>query len=187
MLLHKQVIDCFFSPDIIATYEINGQVILAGERKASVVFDQKNMTSCTVDSIPSGLQFASGIFDMQTKNAYPMICGGISESGTVSKRCWKLEKSGAWISVAAMKYERRHFTLNAVNGTVIAVGGQNSIHEDGIGKVETFDYSNWSDSAFEDIVVNIHHHCTVTFNSTLIVVLAGKQNGTVRVENISAT
>ena len=150
------------------------------------MFDQKNKTSCTVDSIPSGLQFTAGIFDMETKNAYPMICGGIGESGTVNNRCWKLGKSGAWISVAAMKYRRSNFTLNAVNGTVIAVGGHHSIDDDGVKEVETFDYSNWSDSAFEDIDVNIHHHCTVAYNSSLLVVLAGKQNGMVRIENISS-
>ena len=144
------------------------------------------MTSCTVDGIPSGLQFAAGIFDMETKNAYPMICGEISESGTVNNRCWKLGKSGTWISVAGMKYGRSDFTLNAVNGTVIAIGGHHSIDDDGINKVESFDYSNWSESPFEDIDVNIHHHCTVTYNSSLLVVLAGTQNGTVRIENISS-
>ena len=144
------------------------------------------MTSCTVDRIPSGLQFASGIFDFETKTSYPMICGGISESVTVNNRCWKLRKSGAWTNVSSMTYGRSHFTLNAVNGRVIAVGGKNSIHDDGIRKVETFDYSNWSDSAFQDIEVNIHHHCTVTYNASLLVVLAGKQNGMVRIENISS-
>ena len=109
------------------------------------------MTSCRVDSIPSRLQFAAGIFDMETKNAYPMICGGISVSGTVNNRCWKLGKSGAWTSVAAMKYGRSHFTLNAVNGTIVAVGGHHSIDDDGIKKVESFDYSNWSESPFEEI------------------------------------
>ena len=182
----------FYSSDIIATSEINGQVILAGGRKVtkglrpSEVFDQKNMTSCTVDNIPSGLRFASGIFDMETKDAYPMICGGISDSGTVNNRCWKLRKSGDWTPVTAMKYERSHFTLNAINGSVIAVGGKNSMDDGGIRKVETFDYSNWSDRTFEDIDVNIHHHCTVAYNSSLLVVLAGKQNGMVRIENISS-
>ena len=95
------------------------------------------MTSCRVDRIPSGLQFASGIFDFETKISYPMICGGISESGTVNNRCWKLRKSGDWTPVTAMKYERSHFTLNAINGSVIAVGGKNSMDDGGIRKVET--------------------------------------------------
>ena len=134
-----------------------------------------------MQNLPTALQFASGVFDMGRKNAFPLICGGSSNTGSVINSCWKLEQTGNWNQISGMKYERSHFTLNAINGTVIAVGGQNSSQKTNIGikSTESFNYLHWSDDMIEDIPVRIHHHCTVTYNSTLLIVLGGQQNGEV--------
>ena len=81
-----------------------------------------------------------------------------------------------------MKYKRSNFTLNAINGQIFAIGGRNFTgrKDMGIQTVEVFDYSRWSDKLIEDIPVPIHSHCTVAYNSTLLVVIAGVQNGKVK-------
>ena len=140
------------------------------------------MTSCKVQNLPKPLQFSAGVFDSQKEDSFPLICGGSSYLDNNTNSCWKLEKSGDWTTISSMKYKRSNFTLNAIDGRIFAIGGKNFTGENDMGlqDVEIFDYSKWSDKVIEDIPVPIHSHCTVAYNSTLLVVIAGVQYGKVK-------
>ena len=165
LAISYEVVDHTF-PVIIA----GGQDM--GSNELDIVEVSDNNTYCKVDRLPMKIYRCEGIDGM--------ICGGMTfgylEQYDPVSNCWHLHPNGTWTSGKHMLEKRTYFSLNKVKDGIIAIGGQ-SMFGRCISSVEKYSLSNvegWT--WMRDAPINICLHCTVTINSSHLLVIGGTQN-----------
>ena len=124
-------------------------------------------TNCKVERIPIQLSGAAGINGM--------ICGGHDYNLNVLSSCWHLNPGGTWIAGEDMLERRHYFSLGKVEDEVIAIGGLKD-HLIGLRSIEKYSLKKdegWS--RLNDGPNKIHFHCTVTLNTSYLMVIGGNQ------------
>ena len=156
-------------------------VIVGGTDRAEndldIVEVSDNNTYCKVDRLPMKIYRCEGIDGM--------ICGGESfgyfEQYEAVSNCWHLHPNGTWTSGKYMLEKRTHFSLNKVEDGIIAIGGE-TMFSAVTRSVEKYSLSNVEGWIWmRDAPINICLHCTVTINSSHLLVIGGYQNHLVNV------
>ena len=163
--ISSEVADHTF-PVVIAGGLGNGEYIL------DIVEVSDNNTYCKVDKFPMKIYNGEGIDGM--------MCGGETfgywEQYDPVSNCWHLHPNGTWTSGKHMLEKRAYFSLNKVKDGIIAIGGQPMFGQI-ISSVEKYSLSNVEGWIWmRDAPIPIAMHCTVTINSSHLLVIGGYQN-----------
>ena len=137
-------------------------------------------TKCNVNSLPYPVDYAAGVFSVIGRHA--LICGGRNKDGVVLNSCLILTNDGKWEKSTNMEYARAKYTINEINGAIVAIGGINNKDEFGLPSAELFKDNRWS--MLEGLDVDIHSHCTVVYDDVTLLVMGGIQNGKVTTHNV---
>ena len=101
-----------------------------------------------------------------------VTCGGHEETDSL-RTCYKLTKTGNWVSFPSMKLKRYYFGMKMMNGKLWAIGGPGG----GKYSMESIDPENQNEWTKQSLPFNIYGHCLTEFSNNELIVTGGLQNG----------
>ena len=132
-----------------------------------------NNTTCKIQDLPKGLHGHSGV----NTRLGVVYCGGYNiDEMFFSNDCYQLNPSNdSWVQYKPLKNYRRYFTMNEINDTLIAIGGDNDETS-----LEHVDLKNGKEWKQKQLGFSIYYHCSVVVDEKSILITGGVLNSKVR-------